>query len=191
MVSRIGDRNNVFPSRATLFQKVRMPLLIVLSGLPGVGKSALARELASRLGAVHVRIDSIEQALRDSGLLRGPMNDAGYQTGYAVAEDNRRLGRIVIADSVNPLKMTRDAWIATADRAQARAVEVEVVCSDAVEHRRRVETRTADISRLKLPSWPEVVSREYHCWERNHLVVDTTGRSIADCVKEIMEGLPI
>jgi len=168
-----------------------MSLLIVFGGLPGVGKSALARELASRLGAVHVRIDSIEQGLRDSGLLIGPMNDAGYQAGYAVAEENLRLGRIVIADSVNPLKMTRDAWIATADRTQAQAVEVEVVCSDAAEHRRRVETRTTDISRLRLPTWPEVVAREYHSWERNHLIVDTAGRSLAECVKEIMEGLPI
>ena len=33
-------------------------MLIILSGLPGVGKTTIARELARRLDAVHVRIDT-------------------------------------------------------------------------------------------------------------------------------------
>jgi predicted kinase len=42
-------------------------MLVVLSGLPGVGKTTIARELARATGAVHVRIDAIEQALRNAG----------------------------------------------------------------------------------------------------------------------------
>jgi predicted kinase len=38
-------------------------MLIVVSGLPGTGKSAVAAELAARLGAVHLSIDPIEDAL--------------------------------------------------------------------------------------------------------------------------------
>jgi adenylylsulfate kinase-like enzyme len=44
-------------------------MLIVLSGLPGVGKTTIARELARSLAAVYVRVDSIEQALRQAGLV--------------------------------------------------------------------------------------------------------------------------
>ncbi|PWK92360.1 AAA family ATPase [Fulvimonas soli] len=43
-------------------------LLIVLAGLPGGGKTTLARALAARLGATHLRIDTIEQTLRRAGL---------------------------------------------------------------------------------------------------------------------------
>jgi predicted kinase len=80
--------------------------------------------------------------MREAGM---PVEGEGYSVAYAIAEDNLRLGRIVIADCVNPWPLTRDAWRSVADRAGARAVEVEIVCSDRAEHRRRVESRAADI----------------------------------------------
>jgi predicted kinase len=138
---------------------------------------------------VHVRIDSIEQALRDSGTVALPLNDVGYRIGYAVAEDNLRLGRIVIADSVNPLQVSRAAWIAVARRAQVLAAEVEITCSDAQRHRQRVETRATDISGLRLPTWEEVVLREYDPWNREHIVIDTTGRSVGESVEELQAAL--
>ena len=164
-------------------------MLIIFGGLPGVGKTSIARELARQLDAVYLRIDSIEQAMRDSGAVNGPLNDAGYRVGYAVAEDNLRLARTVIADSVNPVQLTRDAWMAVATRAQAGAVEVEVMCGDLERHQRRLETRPADISGLKLPTWEEVVSREYEPWTREHIVIDTSGKSVAESLNELCDAL--
>lgn len=148
------------------------PTLIALAGLPGTGKTTVARELAKRIGAVHIRIDSIEQALRESGRFEGPMDDAGYRVAYAVAEDNLRQGLSVVADSVNPITLTRDAWAAVAARASATLLEVELVCSDQTEHRRRIETRKADIPGHKLPTWNEVIARECEPWTRKHLLID-------------------
>jgi len=165
-------------------------MLIVFGGLPGSGKTAIAMELARQMDAVYLRIDSVEQAIRDSGVINQSLNDVGYRVSYAVAEDNLRLGRTVIADSVNPLQITRDAWIGVAHRAQVDAVEVEVTCSDPEEHRHRVETRSAQPPGLKLPSWQEVVEREYHAWDRPHLVVDTAGVSVAENVRRILKALP-
>jgi predicted kinase len=161
-------------------------MLIVLSGLPGVGKTAIASELAPLLCAVHIRIDSIEQAIRESGVVAISLDDAGYRVGYAVAEDNLRLGRIVIADSVNPWPVTREAWREVAVRAQAAVVDVEVICTDHREHRRRVEQRLPGGG----PTWEEVVSRDYRAWDRDHVVIDTAGRSVGQCVAQLRGALP-
>lgn len=164
------------------------PTLIALAGLPGTGKTTVARELAKRIGAVHIRIDSIEQALRESGRFEGPMDDAGYRVAYAVAEDNLYQGLTVVADSVNPIALTRDAWAAVATRTGATLLEVELICTDQTEHRHRIETRKADIPGHKLPTWNEVVAREYEPWTREHLVIDTARNGREDAIELIRQA---
>jgi predicted kinase len=163
-------------------------VLIVFGGLSAAGKTTIARELARQIGAMHLRIDSIEQALRDSGAVPEPFNDVGYRIGYAIAEDNLRIGRTVVADSVNPLACTRDAWVEVAKRARVNAVEIEVKCSDLNEHRRRVQTRSSDISGLRLPTWEEVLARECQPWNREHLVIDTADCTVDKSVR-VLRGM--
>lgn len=165
-----------------------LPILVIFAGLPGVGKSTIARELARQLGAVFLRVDSIEQGLRNSGLV-SQIDDSGYCVAYAMAEDHLRQGRSVIADCVNPLTITRDAWLHVAKCCGVGALEAEVQCSDVNEHRRRVEKRTADIPGLILPTWDEVVSRAYHPWTREHLVLDTATRSVEENAAAILQAL--
>jgi predicted kinase len=161
-------------------------LLVVLSGLPGVGKTSIARELAVVLGAMHVRIDSIEQTLRNAGWT---VYDEGYRVAYVVAEDNLRLGRTVIADCVNPWPLTRQAWQAVADRAAARAVRVELVCSNVDEHKRRIESRSADITHHRLPTWSEVLAHDYRPWDSDRLVIDTARLDVPQSVQTIVSAI--
>jgi predicted kinase len=160
-------------------------MLIVFGGLPGTGKTALSRPFAAESGAVYLRIDTIEQAVRESCGLGDDVGAAGYEIAYGLARDNLRLGRAVIADCVNPIAITRNAWRDLAAEAGAPIVEVEVVCSDKAEHRRRVETRRGDIAGLKLPVWDEIAMREYEAWDRPHLILDTARMTPVQALEEL------
>jgi predicted kinase len=175
-----SDVNDARPERADgmvearvsarVSARVAQGVLIILSGLPGAGKTTIAREVARATGAVHVRIDSIEQALRNAGW---DVQAEGYRVAYAIAQDNLRVGRTVIADCVNPWPLTRSEWRAVAERASVACLEVEIVCSDCELHRSRVEARTPDIDGHALPTWADVLARDYQPWTMARLVIDT------------------
>lgn len=164
-------------------------MLIVFSGLPGTGKTTLAYELARRLNAVYLRIDVIEQAIRDAGVLAGDVGSSGYGVANAVALSNLRLGHCVIADGVNPVRESRVAWQTVALAAGVELVDVEVICSDRQEHQRRVECRTEDIPGLTPPTWRSVMAHEYEAWAQAPLSVDTANLSAAEAVERLLAHL--
>ena len=164
-------------------------MLVVFGGLPGTGKTTLARPVADRLGATYLRIDTIEQALRSSMGLGDDVGPAGYAIACAISETNLALGRAVVADCVNPLSMTRAAWRDVATRTAAPLFEIEVVCSDESEHRRRVESREIDIPGLKPPTWADVMARAYEPWSEPRMVVDTAHGTSAGAVRAIVDAI--
>lgn len=148
-------------------------MLVVFGGLPGTGKTTIARRLAARWSATYLRIDAIEEAIRRAGMPAAGIGPTGYLVANALAASNLLNGLPVIADCVNPVRESREGWRATAARVSSRIVEIEVVCSDAAEHRRRVEAREPDIEGFVLPTWRQVEQIGYAPWEEPHLVIDT------------------
>lgn len=162
-------------------------MLYIFGGLPGTGKSTLSQHLAGKQKAAHLRIDTIEQALCQAGaIVNGP---EGYNVAYRIAADNLRLGLSVVADSVNPLELTRAAWRDVAIQAGVRFVEIEIVCSDKAEHRKRVETRCPNIAGLRLPTWADVSSRTYEPWHAEHIAIDTAGRTPEQSIADLEQAL--
>jgi predicted kinase len=162
-------------------------MLIVFGGLPGTGKTTISRGVAHALAATHLRVDVIEQAIRGAGVPAGAVGASGYAVAQALAEANLGDGRVVVADCVNPVIASREGWRDVAARAGARLIEVEVVCPDREEHRRRVEGRVSDIPGLVLPSWEAVLRSGYEPWDRPRLVIDSATSSPAEAVASVLE----
>jgi hypothetical protein len=57
-------------------------------------------------------------------------------------------------------------------------LEIEVICSDQAEHRRRIEQREPDIEGHSLPDWASVKSHLYAPWTEPRLVVDTAALDV-------------
>ena len=85
-------------------------MIIVISGLPGTGKTALAQEIVRRTNAIHINADDVRADLS---------SDLGFSLEDRI-EQARRLGamarllsaqnQLVIVDFVNPTKETRKAF---------------------------------------------------------------------------------
>jgi len=164
-------------------------MLIIFGGLPGSGKTTIAKLLAQKLKALYLRVDSIEQALIKNGIEKHEIQALGYEVAYALANENLQLGLSVIADSVNPLDITREAWQNIALENNCQFIEAEIMCSDKNEHRKRIESRHPDIPSHQLPSWAEVLQREYEPWLKDHLVIDTAKASPAEAVNQIISKI--
>jgi predicted kinase len=160
-------------------------VLVVVGGLPATGKSTIATVVARRTKAPYLRVDRIEQTIVAWSALTHPLGPVGYAVAYELARGQLRLGLDVIAECVNPIALTRDAWLDIAAGSGAAIVEVEVICSDEVEHRRRVATRTSDVEGLLKPTWSEIMDREYEPWSRPHLPLDSARISVEDAAKLI------
>jgi predicted kinase len=164
-------------------------MLIIFGGLPGTGKTTISKEVAKRLKAVYLRVDTIEQTLlnlddnRDSFVV----GSEGYLIGYAIAKENLALGFDVIADSVNAIAITRHDWRQVANDANTVFVEIELICSDKKTHQDRVEGRVPDIDGHKLPTWKDVLSRDYEPWESISILVDTSRHTVDESVQKIIE----
>ena len=96
----------------------------------------------------------------------------------------------MIADSCNPDPVSRRGWHEVGRRAGVAFVDVEVICSDVAEHRRRVEERRSTIPGLVQPTWDQVLARAYVPWTSSRVVIDTAGRTIEASLHALLAELP-
>jgi predicted kinase len=161
--------------------------LVVFCGLPGVGKSSLSRRIADRLGATYLRIDTIEAAIV-STLMPFHGNPVGYVVAGRIAADQLRAGRSVVADAVNGVADARRGWVSVAQECGVPIRFVVVTCTDSAEHRRRVESRTAEMPGHGVPTWEQVRHRRWDPFLAGHLVVDNVG-DVETGVTEVLDWL--
>ncbi len=153
--------------------------LIVFSGLPGTGKSALAEETARRIGAPVFAKDWVEASIVRSGMTEAPearqqLGWAGYELLTTLAERQLRVEQSVILDSVASTESIRSAWRSLAVSYGAQWRVIECVCSDETVHRARLAMRKRNI-----PNWPELTWGEvervrayFSPWRDVRLTVD-------------------
>ena len=150
-------------------------VLAVFAGLPGVGKSTLAAQVAAKLPAAVLAVDTVDFTLQRYEVSEPRPGYAAYGVVAALAEVQLRIGHNVIIDAVNPVRAARQLWVDLAERMGVPLRVVEVICGDDAEHRRRVEARYATRDHDRIPDWVRVLERqaEYEPYLGPRLVVDT------------------
>jgi predicted kinase len=162
------------------------PTLIVLSGLPGSGKTLLAESLSRALSIPMFSLDPIEAAMWRAGLAKTDTGVAAYEVARALADDHLRLRLSVVVDAVNPAEAPRAAWRNLAAKHRVSLKIIECVCSDETMHRQRIESRVRSIAATHELTWARLLQRraEYEAWTDPRLVLDTARTSPAQLLAQ-------
>ncbi len=172
------------------------PVLVMLCGLPGTGKSTLARGLADRLPAVIVESDRVRQIL--------------FASPTYTAEESRRVHKVchiligwylrhyyhVVYDATNLYEYHRRLAYRLAARSGARLAVAEITASDEV-----VRGRLAPRGRRGAPPCtPDDYSdADWQVYERmrcraepiqhEHITVDTSDGDVERGVSYVLEAI--
>jgi len=160
----------------TVLPTTAHPVLVMLSGLPGSGKSYLARRLAEEMPFLIIESDRVRKVLYPSPQYTAEESTLTHRVCHALIEKKLRAGLRVIHDATNLIEFHRELVRRIAERAKARVIIVRVVASEeAIRQRmeKRQESRTPhDLSDADWSVYQRMVPREEPI-RRPHLVVDT------------------
>ncbi|MDX8148964.1 ATP-binding protein [Lentzea sp. BCCO 10_0061] len=172
------------------------PVVVLVAGIPGAGKSTIAELLARRLRTPIFSMDWVMGALV---LGRAVTEENAYEVGdlqlRASVARHVQLGIDVIVDATGHTREERDQWRELTERLGGVFVGVECVCSDEVLHRERIDGRDRGI-----PGWYATVPWEHvqrmrglwEPWEDDHLVLDSaveTPDTSLERVLQVVRGL--
>ena len=117
------------------------PALILLSGLPGAGKTTFAHALAQVLDFEHVESDAIRRSMAAQPTYSGPESAAVFARAEALAAAALAAGRHALVDATNLTPKDRKRFIKLADRAAGALIAIRVTAPDAVIRERLASPR--------------------------------------------------
>jgi predicted kinase len=165
------------------------PVLIMMSGLPGSGKSYLSQRLAQQLPAVVVESDRVRKVLFPQPTYSGQESTIVHCTCQEVMRRLLRKGVRVVFDATNLVEFQREILYNLADRSSARLLVVRTVAPEQVVQE-RLERRKDSADGASDADWRVYrrMSKREQEIRRTHLCIDTS-HDIDDAVWKVMRAV--
>ena len=172
------------------------PFLVVFAGVPGVGKSTLARAVARELPAVYLDKDTIKDAALALGRSMKIDNIGQYAGALSytllipLARDNLTLGNHVVIDSPAGYRSFQDAVEELVRGARVDFKLIECITTDEALLRDRIERRAPDMPEHRVRDWDQYQQARERMERLSgpRLVVDTA-ETVQINLKKILNAL--
>ncbi len=181
-----SDAQRLIDNLGQLPEPMAKPVFIVVSGLPGTGKSYFCRQLAQRLPVIILESDALRKTLFSSPSYNLDESSRLFRACHLLIERLLKRGTSLIFDATNLSEGHREHLYAIADRLDVKLILVRVeappkVVYDRLEARQKGSESKSDadwaIYRRMKPSVQKI--------SRNHYVADTS-RDITPVLNKII-----
>ena len=167
------------------------PPLIVVSSLPGTGKSFFCRKLAERFSFLVLTSDTLRKILFASPQYKESENKRLFSACHVLIEELLSKGMPVIFDATNLLEHHREYLYRAAERARAKLILVWIEAPPEVVRQRLLAREEAAIPQYDSEAGWEVYNKMKPRRERisrNHLVVDTS-QDITTAIAKVVRAI--
>lgn len=167
------------------------PALILVSGLPGTGKSFFCRRLAERFPLLILASDTLRKILFSSPQYEENENKCLFSACHVLVEEFLRKGIPVIFDATNLMEHHREYFYRAAQRAGAKLILVWVEAPAEVVRQRLLTQEKAPMRHDDSEAGWKVYNKmkpRSEKMSRSHLVVDTS-QDITEVIDKIVRAI--
>lgn len=181
------DLEKLRTSLGSLPEPVVRPSFIVVSGLPGTGKTYFCRKLKERLPSIILESDALRKTLFPQPTYTPQESAYLFKLCHILIEELLRKGITVIFDATNLEEKKREFLYSISERQKAKLILVQVEAPPELV-KERLEIRKSDPQNKSDADW-SVYQRMKNYAEgirRPHFVVDTS-RDITPVIDKIIK----
>ena len=183
-----ADVKQLMDSLGKLPEPTVDPLLIIVSGLPGSGKSYFSRRLAERLPLSIIESDTMRQLLAPKPNYSQSESERLFRACHALIDELLRKGISVIFDATNLIERNREELYRIVDSAEAKLIIVRLEAPPELVRQRMARRQTGiDPDDKSEADWQvyKKMSITAERIRRNHFAVDTS-KDIAPAIEKIV-----
>ena len=183
-----ADVKQLMDSLGKLPEPSVVPVLIIVSGLPGSGKSYFSRRLAERLPLPIIESDAMRQILSQKPTYSPGESERLFRACHMLIGDLLRRGISVIFDATNLIERNREELYRIADSAEAKLIIVRLEAPPELVRQRMARRQTGidpdDKSEANWQVYQRMTATAQKI-RRNHFAVDTS-KDIAPAIEKIV-----
>lgn len=164
------------------------PVLILMSGLPGSGKSYLSEQVCAQLPCAIIESDRVRKVLFPKPTYTAEESSIVHRTCQELMRRLLKRGVRVIFDATNLVAFQRELLYGLAERCGAQLLIVRTVAPEAVI-RKRLQQRQATGDSTSDADWQVYrrMSQSEQKIHHSHLCIDTS-QDISDAVRRVVKA---